>query len=196
MLDLKNKRIILASASPRRKQLLALMDVPFLIAKNDGVEKMRTDMTPQEAVVDLAVRKSEPLMKNFDDNDIVITADTIVVVNDVVLGKPQNREEEKTMLKMLSGTSHDVITGVAITTKNASMTFYDVSKVFFRELTDVEIDYYTIRYNPIDKAGAYGVQDWIGAVAITKIEGSYYNVMGLPTEKLYVNLEDFLKKYE
>ena len=196
MLELKDKRIILASSSPRRKQLLSLMDIPFICALSDNKEVICKELTPYEAVADLAKQKSDAIMKNIDDNDIVITADTIVLLNNQILVKPIDKTAEKEMLQALSGASHEVVSGVCIADKRYQDTFYDVTKVKFSQLSEDDIEYYISRYNPIDKAGAYGIQEWIGAIGIEKIDGSYYNVMGLPTEKLYAHLKLFLKHYE
>lgn len=193
MIDLKDKRIILASNSPRRKQLLSLMDIPFICAISDNEEIISHKMNPYDAIMHIAKQKSDAVLKNIDDNDIVITADTVVIANNEILGKPVDRADEKRMLQLLSGQVHEVVTGVCIADKKKYDLFYDVTKVHFSTLCNDMIDYYTIRYNPKDKAGAYGVQEWIGAVGIEKIDGSFYNVMGLPTQPLYKHLNDFLK---
>lgn len=193
MIDLKDKRIILASNSPRRKQLLSLMDIPFICAISDNEEIISQKMEPYDAVMNIAKQKCDAVLKNIDDNDIVITADTVVIVNNEILGKPVDRADEKRMLQLLSGQVHEVVTGVCIADKKKHDLFYDLTKVHFSILGDEMIDYYTVRYNPKDKAGAYGVQEWIGAVGIEKIDGSFYNVMGLPTQLLYKHLNDFLK---
>ena len=194
MLDLKNRTIILASASPRRKKLLSLMDIPFLCVIGDNEEVIPEGVTPYDAVMAISKQKSDAIVKDIDVNDIVITADTVVFLKGQILGKPKDKDEEKAMLVTLSDSYHEVITGVTIADKKSYDTFYSVTKVWIRKIENDEIDYYVTKYNPIDKAGAYGIQEWIGAVGIERIEGSYYNVMGLPTEKVYSHLKQFIDK--
>lgn len=179
--------IILASKSPRRQELLRLLDVDFRIVLKEVDESYPEGLSPEEVAVYIAEKKA----KAYDDavgNEIVLTADTIVCIDDLILGKPESREHAIEMLQLLSGRVHRVITGVCIFYQHRLNKFYDVSEVFFRKLTDEEIITYVDLYKPFDKAGAYGIQEWIGLTAIERINGSYTNVVGLPTEKLYQQL--------
>lgn len=180
----QNLPIILASKSPRRQELLKLMDLDFKVVLKEVDESYPEGLSPAQIAVHIAEKKAKAFMEN-DNNSIVITADTIVAYKDEILGKPIDEQDAVKMLTKLSGTNHQVFTGVSLTYKDQILSFYDVTEVFFRPLTQEQIQYYVANYNPLDKAGAYGVQDWIGLVAVEKIEGSYTNVMGLPTEKLY-----------
>ncbi|WDF57077.1 Maf family nucleotide pyrophosphatase [Mucilaginibacter sp. KACC 22063] len=183
----KLPKIILASKSPRRQELLRLLDVDFEIVLKEVDESYPDDLSPEEVAVYIAEKKA----KAYDDtigNEIVLTADTIVCIDDKILGKPESAEHAVEMLQMLSGRVHRVVTGVCILYKSQYNKFFDVSEVFFRKLTDEEIKTYVKLYKPFDKAGAYGIQEWIGLTGIEKISGSYTNVVGLPTEKLYQQL--------
>ncbi|HVS90781.1 MAG TPA: Maf-like protein [Mucilaginibacter sp.] len=182
-----NHKIILASKSPRRQELLRLMDVDFRIVLKDVDESYPDHLTPQEIAVYIARKKAEAYDETIGD-EVVLTADTIVAVDGQILGKPENKEHAKQMLQTLSGKVHRVVTGVCLLYKHQYNLFHDVSEVFFRKLTDAEIDFYVEKYAPLDKAGAYGIQEWIGLVGIERIDGSYTNVVGLPTEKLYQQL--------
>lgn len=154
-------------------------------------ENFPNDMNPLEVPEFLAASKSLPFRKDFRQNDILITADTIVLIGNQLLGKPLDYEHAFEMLRILSGNKHVVITGVCITSVNKQITFSDHTDVWFKNLSDDEIDYYLTHYQPYDKAGSYGVQEWIGYVAIERIEGSYFNVMGLPIQRLYEELLTF-----
>ncbi|WNJ21144.1 Maf family nucleotide pyrophosphatase [Pontibacter sp. G13] len=179
--------LVLASKSPRRHQLLADAGFEFEIVGRDVEEIIYDDIHPRA----VAVMISENKAKAYDDlcgDNIVITADTIVTIKDKVLGKPADLKEATRMLKMLSGKSHHVITGVTLFHKGRFRSFSDETKVTFRDLRDSEIDYYVENYRPLDKAGAYGIQEWIGMVGVDHIEGDFYNVMGLPLGKLYLEL--------
>ncbi|MBS1500802.1 MAG: septum formation protein Maf [Bacteroidetes bacterium] len=182
-----NLKIILASKSPRRQELLRLMDVDFRIVLKDVDESYPDHLTPQEIAVYIARKKAEAYDETIGD-EVVLTADTIVAVDGQILGKPENKKHAKQMLRTLSGKVHRVVTGVCLLYKHRYNLFHDVSEVFFRKLTDAEIDFYVEKYEPLDKAGAYGIQEWIGLVGIERIDGSYTNVVGLPTEKLYQQL--------
>jgi septum formation protein len=176
--------IILASKSPRRQELLKLMDLDFTIVLKDVDESYPEDLSPSEIAVYISEKKAKAFLADQNEG-IVITADTIVAYNDEILGKPFDEEHAKEMLRKLSGSRHEVYTGVSLTYQENVMSFFDVTEVYFRDLTEEQIVYYVENYSPLDKAGAYGIQDWIGMVAVEKIDGSYTNVMGLPTEKLY-----------
>ena len=180
-------KIILASKSPRRQQLLRQMDVDFSIVLKEVDESYPDNLSPEEVAVYIAEKKA----RAYDDtltNEAVLTADTIVCIDGLILGKPADNAEAIEMLKRLSGRVHKVITGVCILYKHEFNLFHDVSQVFFRKLTDEEIISYVEKYQPMDKAGAYGIQEWVGITAIQRIEGSYTNVVGLPTEKVYQQL--------
>jgi septum formation protein len=179
--------IILASKSPRRQELLTLMDLDFKVVLKEVDESYPESLSPAEIAVYIAEKKAAAFMPEFEDS-IVITADTIVAYNNEILGKPNDEEHAFEMLSKLSGSRHEVFTGVSLTYADQILSFYDVTEVYFKDLTKEQIQYYISHYNPYDKAGAYGVQDWIGMVAVEKIVGSYTNVMGLPTEKLYTAL--------
>ena len=182
---------ILASKSPRRQQLLQLLGIPFVVKTHEVEENYPEDLTKEEIPVYLAKLKSETFRSELKDNDLLITADTIVWMNGKVLGKPADRNEAKSMLKELSGKGHQVISGVCLTSVNKQISFYSLSNVQFKKLTDKEIEYYISHSNPFDKAGSYGIQDWIGIIGITGIDGSFYNVMGLPIQKLYEEIQKF-----
>ena len=182
---------ILASKSPRRQQLLQLLGIPFIVKTHEVEENYPEDLTKEEIPVYLAKLKSETFRSELKDNDLLITADTIVWMNGKVLGKPADRNEAKSMLKELSGKGHQVISGVCLTSVNKQISFYSLSNVQFKKLTDKEIEYYISHSNPFDKAGSYGIQDWIGIIGITGIDGSFYNVMGLPIQKLYEEIQKF-----
>jgi septum formation protein len=193
-MDLKQKlagyRVILASQSPRRQELLAGLDIAFEVQIKDGIdESYPQELKKHEIVKYLAQHKAKAYLPDLKDNELLITADTIVWVEDEVLGKPTDRQDAARMLKLLSGKEHFVLTGVSICTTDRERTFYDVSKVHFRDLTESEINYYIENYKPFDKAGAYGIQEWIGYIGIDWIEGSYFNIMGLPVQHLYDELE-------
>lgn len=177
------KNIILASSSPRRKELMEKMQIPFVIKKIPFQEIIPQNIDLFDIPQIIAKEKANCIKLN--KNDIVITADTMVFIKNEILGKPQNKEQAKEMLCKLSDNKHIVITGVCIKKLSKEINFKDKSEVYFRKLNDKEIDYYVDNFSPYDKAGSYGAQDWIGLVAIKKIIGSYTNVMGLPTEKFY-----------
>lgn len=179
--------IILASKSPRRQDLLRLMGIDFQVILREVDESYPDGLSPEE----IAVYISEKKAMAFDEliqNEIVITADTIVSLNGLILGKPENQDHAFEMLSALSGKRHDVITGVSLMKNHLITSFFERSEVFFKELTEAEINFYISEYNPLDKAGAYGIQEWIGLVAVEKIKGSYSNIVGLPTHRLYEEL--------
>ena len=181
----KNKRIILASGSPRRQQFLKELDVDFEIQLKDVEEVYPEHLQAEEITNFLAKLKASAFVLNLDENDILITSDTIVWLNNKALGKPKDYDDAFEMLTEMSGTTHKVITSVCLKTIDKEIVFYEETLVTFTELSSEEIKYYLDNYKPFDKAGSYGIQEWIGLVAITKIEGSYANVVGLPTHRLY-----------
>jgi septum formation protein len=187
----KNTSIILASGSPRRKQLLASLDLDFQVKTKDTPEDFPHDMPIAEVPLFLARRKAEAFLQDIQKEHLIITADTIVSIESSILNKPQDEAEAIAMLQKLSGKMHEVITGVCLMNNQKTFVFSDTTKVFFKNLTEEEIIYYVQKYTPYDKAGSYGAQEWLGMVAITKIEGSYFNVMGLPIHKLYQELIHF-----
>ncbi|RZL15809.1 MAG: septum formation protein Maf [Pedobacter sp.] len=182
--------IILASKSPRRQELMASMNLDFQVALKDVDESYPDSLLPAEIAVYISEKKANAFVEERREK-MVITADTIVAYNNEILGKPEDATHAAEMLNKLSGTNHQVYTGVSLAYRDTLHSFYDVTEVFFSVLTEEQIGYYIANYNPFDKAGAYGIQDWIGAVAVQKIIGSYTNVMGLPTEKLYRALSSF-----
>ncbi len=180
--------IILASKSPRRQQLLRDLDINFII-KTKEVEEIYPDHLIESEITDfLSDLKSKPFENELTEKELLITSDTIVWSNNKALGKPKDYNEAFKMLKELSNNSHQVITSICISNKNFKKIINDTTTVTFKPLTNNEIDYYINTYKPFDKAGAYGIQEWIGKIAITKIEGSYFNVMGFPVHKLYKEL--------
>lgn len=186
---LKPYRILLASGSPRRKQLLTGLDVDFEVVKQDVDESFSSDLVRGEIPQYLALKKNRAFTQ-AGDQDIVITADTVVWCDGKVLNKPEDREEAIAMLSMLSGKTHQVFTGVCIRLGDREIAFSDETKVTFSKIDQDEIAYYLDQYKPYDKAGSYGAQDWLGYVAIDKLEGSYYNVMGFPVRKVYRALKE------
>jgi septum formation protein len=190
MLDhLKNRNIILASASPRRRFLLKQLDIEFTSVSAEVDESFSEGMTPDEIAIFLAEKKAGHFEELLEDpKNILITADTLVLINGHILGKPDGKENAVKMLRTLSGNMHQVVTGVCIHSRDKSRSFTAWTDVYFKPLSDTEIDYYLSHYEPYDKAGAYGAQEWIGYIGIERLEGSYFNVMGLPVQKLYEEL--------
>ena len=186
-------RLILASQSPRRQQLLADAGLKYELAPRFECDEVFPDDMPADDVAGyLSKLKSEAYPEALGESDILLTADTVVVVDNDILGKPASREDAIAMIKRMSGRRHKVITGVTLRSSSAAKTFSVSSDVVFRALSDEEIAYYVDNYRPMDKAGAYGIQEWIGYVGIERIEGSFYNVMGLPVQKVYVELSEFI----
>ncbi len=189
---LNGRRIILASQSPRRQYLLKELGLNFEIIGSDMKEVYPEGLKPEEIAIYLAELKAGNLdVSRLDDQAIVITADTIVCLGDEILGKPAGYGEAVSMLQKLSGRKHDVITGVCLKSKRKKITFHVLSSVYFKELSLEEIEFYIDNFQPFDKAGGYGIQEWIGYVGIDKIEGSFFNVMGLPVRELYDELLKF-----
>jgi septum formation protein len=182
-------QIILASQSPRRKQLLEQLDLPFTVKTKNTDESFPDHLKAQEIPIYLSQKKADAFMSDLADDELLITADTVVWLNETVLNKPENTEHAHQMLRMLSGQKHQVFTGVSLSTNNKRVSFYDETEVHFNHLSDDEISYYIEHYKPFDKAGSYGAQDWIGLMGVNKIVGTYFNVMGLPVAKLYHELK-------
>ena len=190
--NLNKYNIILASASPRRRQLLEQLGIDFTVKVIDGLdESYPAGLAWQEIPEYLSRKKAEGHSSLLTPSTMIITADTLVMLDGKPLGKPADAAEARLMLRNLSGRSHFVITGVTILTARKFTSFSTTTEVFFDSLTDDEIDFYITRFKPMDKAGAYGIQEWIGAAGIRRIEGSYYNVMGLPLHSLYTALGSF-----
>jgi septum formation protein len=193
MLDnLKKYNIVLASKSPRRQELLKGIGVDFSILTKEVDESFPSKLPLIDVAPFLSLKKA----KAFEDSELpenymVITADTVVIVENEILGKPKDRDDAIRMMNLLSGKAHKVVTGVTVHTKEKTKTFSVTSKVTFETLDNQEIDYYIDNFKPYDKAGAYGVQEWIGYIGVSNVEGSYYNVMGLPTQRLYKVLKEF-----
>ena len=187
--NLSGRHIMLASGSPRRQELLREMGVQFDVVTKPGIsEDYPEDLSAKDVPEYIACEKAQAYIADLKDGDILITADTVVVVEKQILGKPKDEAYARAMLKQLSGRTHKVITGVAIATTRGVNSFSVKTKVTFRNLTPEVIDYYVTTYKPLDKAGAYGIQEWIGLIGIDYIEGSYQNVMGLPTQRLFAEL--------
>lgn len=180
--------IILASNSPRRKELLAGLGIDFIIKIKEVNEEYPEFMPANEVPLYLSQKKADAFEDDLSDTDLIITADTIVSINGTVLGKPHNREHAIQTLQLLSNKEHEVVTGVTLKTKHFTRSFATTTKVRFNALSLEQITYYIDNYKPYDKAGAYGIQEWIGYIAIASIEGSFYNVMGLPVQRLYEEL--------
>jgi septum formation protein len=185
-----NKKIILASSSPRRSFLLNEIGIEHTIVKFEFDESIPTHINPIETALYIANSKSKQITP-LEDNSIYIFSDTVVVIENQVLGKPKDSLEAKEMLTLLSGKSHIVTTGVCFKSTNKTVSFSDTTIVKFRELSVDEINFYVDKYTPLDKAGAYGIQEWIGVIGVTSIEGSYNNVMGFPTSKIITELNKF-----
>ena len=192
-MDLRDKHIILASNSPRRRELLAGLDIDFEVDTRNDFEEYFDPSTPHDLVPALMARgKSHGFHRPLGPDEILITADTMVLLDKVILGKPHSREEAVRMLELLSGREHEVITGVTIRDATREETFSDVTFVTFKTFTPAEIDYYVDHCRPYDKAGAYGIQEWIGYIGMTDMRGSFYNVMGFPVQRVYEALQHFL----
>ncbi|MGC6431452.1 MAG: Maf family nucleotide pyrophosphatase [Jejuia sp.] len=189
---LKHHNIILASQSPRRQAFFKELDVDFEIRLKPVKEEYPPRLTHFEISNYLAQLKALPFKNELHPKDILITSDTIVWHNHEALGKPRDRNEAISILTSLSNATHEVITSVCFTTTSFEKTLYNTTKVTFKALKDSEIEYYVDNFKPFDKAGAYGIQDWIGQIAVTKIEGSYFNVMGLPIHLVYKTLNDIV----
>ena len=185
-------KIILASNSPRRKELLAGIDVDFSVRVIDGIdESYPADLPTKDIATYISQKKADVYRQVMAPDELVITADTIVVLDNIVMGKPYDEADACHMLQALSGRTHQVITGVTLTAINRQISFSVETDVTFKDFTDVEIQYYVSHYHPLDKAGAYGIQEWIGHIGVTALNGSYFNVMGLPVQRIYEALKSF-----
>ncbi|HZH01466.1 MAG TPA: Maf family protein [Flavisolibacter sp.] len=182
--------IILASQSPRRKQLLQWAEIDFEILIHPTDESFPAGLSPAEAAMHIAVEKARAVQQQAE-NRTIIAADTIVVLENDIIGKPKDRKDAIHILSRLNGTAHQVITGVAIKKENKEINFYDVTDVDFHTLTQEQITFYVDKYKPFDKAGAYAIQEWIGVIGIKSIKGDFYNVMGLPVSRVVQALADF-----
>ena len=193
--NLSKYKIVLASNSPRRKELLAGLGLQFEVCTLKGIDESYPDnLKGEEIPKHISMKKAQAYLPTMEEDELLITADTIVYTKDaegngIVLGKPQDAVEDHAMLRTLSGKTHEVITGVNVLTKKKHCIFAVTSEVSFAELTDEEIDYYIENYRPFDKAGAYGIQEWIGYIGVNGLRGSYFNVMGLPVQRLYEELK-------
>lgn len=190
--DLSEYKLILGSKSPRRHELLKGLDLNFEIRVKDVDETFPDSLMESEIPEYLALKKAEAFKAELQNGEVVITSDTVVWLGDAVFNKPQSREEAIEMIATLSGRSHTVITGVCILSLEKQVVFHDSTKVTFGQIARTEIEWYIDKYKPFDKAGAYGIQEWIGYMGIERIEGSFYNVMGFPTRMFYVELRKFL----
>lgn len=190
--NLDKYKVLLASKSPRRRDLLQQLRIPFHIVTLGGIDESYPDSVPLIEVPQfVSEKKADAFQSIIKENELLITADTMVVCDDRILGKPVDSTDAKDMLRFLSDKTHKVATGVTVTTKDRRTSFTTVTDVTFSELTSEEINYYVDNFQPFDKAGAYGIQEWIGAVAVSRIKGSYNNVMGLPVHRLYQELKLF-----
>ncbi|GGG98194.1 Maf-like protein [Polaribacter pacificus] len=181
-------KVVLASKSPRRQQIFKELGIPFEIQLKEVKEVYPSHLVAAEITDYLAELKATAFKDSLHDNRLVITSDTIVWLDDKALGKPVDEEHAKEMLQKISGKKHQVISSISLTHQDFQKTFHDITEVYFKDLTSEEINYYVQKYQPYDKAGSYGIQEWIGYIGIEKIEGSYFNVMGLPVHKLYKEL--------
>ena len=188
MHSIKNYKLILASASPRRQQLMKDAGFTFEVRLKNVEEKYPQELHLENVPEYLSKVKASAFREELEADEVLITADTVVCIHDRILGKPADRKEAISMLQELSGNRHLVVTGVSVTTRTEQLSFSSRTDVFFKHLSNEEIEFYVDTYKPFDKAGAYGIQEWIGYIGIERIEGSFYNVMGLPIQKLYETL--------
>ena len=193
-METRGKKIILGSASPRRRELLAGLDIDFEVDTHNNFEEHFNSETPQDKIPEvLSEGKSYGFHRDLAEDEILITSDTLVLCGDRVMGKPHSREEALDMLHHLSGRVHKVITAITVRDHLHCHTVSDTAYVHFKELSENEMEYYVDTYRPFDKAGAYGIQEWIGYIGIDKIEGSYFTIMGLPVHLVYQELLDFIR---
>ncbi len=191
-MSFKDYHIILASNSPRRKELLRGLDIAFDVrVQPDIAEDYPADTAPADVAVYISREKANTYKDTIAENELIITADTVVIVGNEILGKPHDDAEAKEMLHKISGRKHQVVTGVCLTTTEKQRCFSVSTDVTFKNLKEEEIDYYIETYSPLDKAGAYGIQEWIGYIGVTALEGSYFNVMGLPVQRIWEELNRF-----
>lgn len=195
MINTSDRKIILASGSPRRKELLAGLNLDFEVDTLNNFEERYSTETPNESIpAVLSEGKSYGFHRELEEGEILITSDTLVLCGDSVMGKPRSREEAVQMLRMLSGREHKVITAVTVRDITRHETVSDTAKVYFKELSEEEIAYYVDTFKPYDKAGAYGIQEWIGYIGINRIEGSYFTIMGFPVHLVYQELIRFMNQ--
>ncbi len=193
MVSKRPLKLILSSNSPRRKELLGGLDLSFEVRVIAGIdESYPPDLAIDDIPLHIAKAKASAYLPGMADDEVILTADTIVALGERVLGKPRHTDDARAMLHLLSGCTHRVVTGVCLTTRTDQRSFSVVTEVTFRHLSTEEIDYYVDRYRPLDKAGSYGIQEWIGYVGVTGIKGSYFNVVGLPVQRIYEELKDFV----
>lgn len=186
--------VILASNSPRRKELLAGLDLPFQVRVLQNIDESYPADLPTEQIAEfISKKKAQAYAKTMADDELVITADTVVILGNEVMGKPKDEADARRMLSELSGRTHQVTTGVTITTRERQTSFSVVTNVTFKQLSTDEIEYYVQNYHPMDKAGAYGIQEWIGYIGVTALEGSYFNVMGLPVQRIYEAIRTYIE---
>lgn len=183
-------KIILSSNSPRRRELLAGLDLDYEVRVIKGIDESYPNYIPT-ADIPVYISRKKAAAYDIAEGELVLTADTVVILGDEVLGKPKDEADAKRMLRELSGRTHQVVTGVCLTTTEKQKSFGVTTDVTFKQLTDEEIDYYVSQYKPLDKAGAYGIQEWIGYIGVTRLNGSYFNVMGLPVQRIYEALKEF-----
>lgn len=192
MMDILKHKFILASGSPRRRELLSMLGIDFTVDTSRKVDERIPDgmhLEAEKIPEYLSQIKAEAYLSDVVGDTVLITADTVVILDGEVMGKPLDEDDARCMLRRLSGRTHKVVTGVTVVTADKRMTFSETTEVEFAPLIDPEIDYYVDNFHPTDKAGAYGIQEWIGAVAVKGLRGSYYNVMGLPVNRLYRELK-------
>lgn len=188
--NIQHYKIVLASNSPRRRELLSGLNLEYTVRVLPDIDESYPDtLKGEEIPMYISREKAEAYRNSMAEDELIITADTVVCINEKVLGKPQTLEEAKEMLRELSGKTHRVITGVCLMTRHLQRTFSATTQVTFDVLTEDEIEFYVEKFRPLDKAGAYGVQEWIGFVGVSRLEGSYFNVMGLPVQRLYQELK-------
>lgn len=190
--DIFSYTIVLNSRSPRRKRLLEDMGFNICVVKTQTEESYPDNLAIEEIPVFLAEKKGRAYTEQIREKEILLSSDTMVFLNNEALGKPQSKQEAIVMLQKLSGRKHCVVSGCNLRTEDKSISFYEKTDVFFKPLSFQEIEYYVNKYEPLDKAGAYGIQEWIGMIGIEKIEGDFYNVMGLPTVSLFQKLQEIL----
>lgn len=191
--EINRYRVILASRSPRRKELLHGLGIKFEVIIKDWNEIYPCDLKAEQIALYVASEKAAFFRADLKENELIITADTIVWCNDRILDKPLDNDDALRILRMISGKTHEVITGVCLLSTKKEKSFFSSTKVTFSDFSDEELNYYISNYKPFDKAGAYGIQEWIGLAGCSRIEGSYFNVMGLPVEQLYHELGKFVK---
>lgn len=191
--NIQKYRILLASNSPRRRELLAGLGLRFEVRVMDGIDESYPDgLSPVEIPKYIASAKAAAYLDTLASDELLITADTVVVAGQAILGKPADAADACRMLRLLSGRAHQVVTGVCMATRQQQRVFSVSTDVTFKQLTDEEISYYVEHFRPFDKAGAYGIQEWIGFIGVTGLDGSYYNVMGLPVQRIYTELQNFV----